>query len=246
MKSKIPQQQQSDILTLESTSKNYTFLNSLNDDDDDDDDYDLQVTGKQVTNNKSSTLLRRGDMTTDTDTTNQGSFTEDEMSSLDDEGMEQNRTGRHLRKDDSNLYHSASYRPSRILQIPEARAASVISRRKENSENCEIKQIQSTLIETDEFLKRFHKIAEPVSSSDPDSDYEPSHQGRYRKYPSNKFTHSTQHRVRLIKNDPSSDFGFSISDSAYEPGIYIHQLKPGGPAEANGLRPYDRILRASY
>lgn len=232
---------QSDIPSLESASKGYSFLNSINDDDD-----DLHIT--EQLGHRSSTMpasVKKTDMTTDTDT-NRGSFTEDEMSSLDDDGMEQNRTGRVLSKDDSKLYHTTPHRSSRISQIPMARAA-YMSRRKqlEDTENCEITQIRSTLIESDKYIDRICRIVEQQSSSDPDSDYEPTYKGRYRKYASNKFTHCTQHRVRLIKTDCSSDFGFSISDSAYEPGIYIHQLKPGGPAEMNGLQPYDRILRVS-
>lgn len=197
-------------------------------------------------------------MTTDTDT-NRGSFTEDEMSSLDDEGMEQNRTERCSSKEDGRVYNTYSHRPSRVSKIPEVRAALKrdytslpMSRKKQleelenHSNSSEIKQIRSTLIESDKYLNRICKIVEQPSSSDPDSDYEPANKSRHRRYASNKFTHCTQHRVRLVKSDYNPDFGFSISDSAYEPGIYIHQVKPGGPAETNGLKPYDRIIRASY
>ena len=230
------------IPTLESYSQGYTFLNT-NDDDDD----DFNITEQPY---KSTTLptVKKNDMTTDTDT-NRGSFTEDEMSSLDDEGMEQSKTGRMLSKD-NKLYRSFPHnKTSRVSQIPVARATS-LSRRKqledmEDANSNEIKQIRSTLIESDKYLNRICKIVEQPSSSDPDSDHEPAYKGRHRRYASNKFTQCIKQRVRLVKNDYNPDFGFSISDSAYDPGIYIHQVKPGSPAEANGLQPYDRILKAS-
>lgn len=245
----------SGISSLESASQGYSFLESINNNDD-----DIYTTEPLSTSAALSTTVKKNDMATDTDA-NRGSFTEDETSSLDDEGMERSRTGKLLSKDDSSskLYHTTSHKASRVSQIPTARAVTkrdyslAMSRRKqledlENSNFSEetIQQIRSTLIQSDKYLNRFCKIAEPPSSSDPDSDYEPSYnKERHRKYASNKFTHCIQQKVQLVKTDCSSDFGFSISDSASEPGIYIHQLKPDGPAEVNGLQPYDRILKAS-
>jgi len=243
----------SGISSLEKASQGYSFLEGINNDD------DTCTTELLSTSAALSTTVRKNDMATDTDT-NRGSFTEDETSSLDDEGMERSRTGRLFSKDDSSkLYHTAPHRASRVSQIPAARAVMkrdyslAMSKRRqledlENSNFSEetIQQIRSTLIQSGKYLNRFCKIAEQQSSSDPDSDYEPSHKGRHRKYASNKFTHCIQHKVQLVKTDCSLDFGFSISDSASEPGIYIHQLKPGGPAEVNGLQPYDRILKVSY
>lgn len=246
------------IPTLESTAQGYSFLDSINDDDYDDDE-DAHIHEESV--NRSSflptTVVKKSDVDTDT---NRGSFTEDEMSSLDDEGMEQTRTARSLSNDDSKLYYTPPQRTSRISQIPAARAALKrdyslsMARRKqledlENSNFSEetIQQIRSTLIQSGKYLNQFCKIAEQQSSSDPDSDYEPSsYRGRHRRYVYNKFTNNAQHKVKLIKTDCSPDFGFSISDSAAEPGIYIHKIKVGGPAEVNGLKPYDRILKVSY
>ena len=237
------------IPTLESASQDYTFLRSINDDDDD--YYDVNITEQLHKSSTLPTVFKRNDMATDTDT-NRGSFTEDEMSSLDDEGMEQGRTRRALSKDDSKVYHTFSHnKPSRVSQIPVARAAmkrdSLPRRRQleDLEDSSEIKQIRSALIESDKYLNQICKIAEQPSSSDPDSDYEPAYKGRHRRYASNKFTQCIQQRVKLVKTDYNPDFGFSISDSAYEPGIYIHKVKPGGPAEVNGLKPYDRILRVS-
>lgn len=243
----------SGIPTLESASQGYSFLDSIHDDDDD----DIQITERSNRSSTMPTVFRKNDIATDTDT-NRGSFTEDEMSSLDDEGMDQSRMGRPSSKEDSKAYNTFSHRTSRVSQIPVARAALKrdyslsMSRRKQledlenHTNSSEIKQIKSALIESDKYLNRICKIAEQQSSSDPDSDYEPAYRGRHRKYASNKFTQCIQLKVRLVKTEYNRDFGFSISDSAYEPGIYIHQVKPGGPAEANGLKSYDRILRASY
>ena len=220
---------------------------------DDEDDYDVNITERPHRSSTLPNVFKRNDVTTDTDT-NRGSFTEDEMSSLDDDGVEQSRTRRVLSKDDSSnkLYHTFSHNKlSRVSQIPMARAITKrdsLTRRRQLEDledSSEIKQIQSALIESEKYIHKIGQIAEPPSSSDPDSDYEPAYKGRHRRYASNKFTQCIQQRVRLVKTDYNPDFGFSISDSAYEPGIYIHKVKPGGPAEMNGLKPYDRILRAS-
>lgn len=231
-------------------------MNSINDDDDDDNIDDDHITERLNRLSTMPTASKKNDVMTDTDT-NRGSFTEDEISSLDDEGMEQNRTGRPSSKEESRVYHTFPHRPhSRVSQIPVARAAMKrdyslsMSRRRqleylENSNSSEINQIKSTLIESDKYLNRICKIAEQQSSSDPDSDHEPAYKGRQRRYASNKFTHCIPHKVRLVKTDYNPDFGFSISDSARDPGIYINKIKPGGPAEANGLKPYDRILTVS-
>ena len=51
-------------------------------------------------------------------------------------------------------------------------------------------------------------------------------------------------RVSLVKPPDQRDFGFSLSDGVYEKGVYVSALRPGGPAEMNGIiRPYDRVLQ---
>ena len=40
------------------------------------------------------------------------------------------------------------------------------------------------------------------------------------------------------------DFGFSVSDGAYDRGVYVNRVREGGPADRNGgVRPYDRVLQ---
>uniref|UniRef100_A0A3Q3ECY0 PDZ domain-containing protein n=1 Tax=Labrus bergylta TaxID=56723 RepID=A0A3Q3ECY0_9LABR len=39
------------------------------------------------------------------------------------------------------------------------------------------------------------------------------------------------------------DFGFSVSDGLLDRGVYVSNIRPGGPAEKGGLRAYDRILQ---
>lgn len=188
--------------------------------------------------------------------TNRGSFTEteDEVTSFDEEGLDQSSPGksRNVGSLDAGHYYSAPVRPgSRIAQIPAARMVS-LSKRKQSEDLEEtdfteetFQQIRCALNKSGKYLNRFTKIAEH-SSSDPDSDYEPSYKGRHRlppRYVSAKLTHHTQHKVRLMRTDRNSDFGFSISDSALEPGIYVHKLKSGGSADINGLKSYDKILK---
>ena len=50
-------------------------------------------------------------------------------------------------------------------------------------------------------------------------------------------------RVTLNRWHRGEDFGFSLSDGVYEKGVYISAVRPGGPADRVGLRPFDRILQ---
>nr|XP_015930037.1 glutamate receptor-interacting protein 1 isoform X2 [Parasteatoda tepidariorum] len=54
------------------------------------------------------------------------------------------------------------------------------------------------------------------------------------------------HKVTLFKDQIYEDFGFSLSDSEYENGVYINSIRPGGPADLSGLiKPLDRILQVN-
>lgn len=47
-----------------------------------------------------------------------------------------------------------------------------------------------------------------------------------------------------LRRDPDcGDFGFSVSDGFLEKGIYVNMIRPDGPADQAGLKPYDRILQ---
>lgn len=46
-----------------------------------------------------------------------------------------------------------------------------------------------------------------------------------------------------MKDPESDDFGFSVSDGFLEKGVYVNMIRPDGPAERAGLKPYDRILQ---
>uniref|UniRef100_A0AAR2LWB1 PDZ domain-containing protein n=1 Tax=Pygocentrus nattereri TaxID=42514 RepID=A0AAR2LWB1_PYGNA len=47
----------------------------------------------------------------------------------------------------------------------------------------------------------------------------------------------------LIKDPERDDFGFSVSDGFLEKGVYVNMIRPEGPADRAGLKPYDRILQ---
>lgn len=47
----------------------------------------------------------------------------------------------------------------------------------------------------------------------------------------------------MIKDPEIDDFGFSVSDGFLEKGVYVNMIRPDGPADRAGLRPYDRILQ---
>lgn len=46
-----------------------------------------------------------------------------------------------------------------------------------------------------------------------------------------------------MKDPECDDFGFSVSDGFLEKGVYVNMIRPDGPADRAGLRPYDRILQ---
>ncbi|KAM3871614.1 glutamate receptor-interacting protein 2-like [Diretmus argenteus] len=53
------------------------------------------------------------------------------------------------------------------------------------------------------------------------------------------------HKVTIRKDLESHDFGFSVSDGLLEKGVYVNMIRPDGPADQAGLRPYDRILQVN-
>jgi len=52
-------------------------------------------------------------------------------------------------------------------------------------------------------------------------------------------------QLTLIKDNRGEDFGFSLSDGQMERGVFVHTVRPNGPAHRAGLSPYDRILQVS-
>uniref|UniRef100_A0A8B9KG24 Glutamate receptor interacting protein 2b n=1 Tax=Astyanax mexicanus TaxID=7994 RepID=A0A8B9KG24_ASTMX len=57
------------------------------------------------------------------------------------------------------------------------------------------------------------------------------------------FTHTLLVKVTVIKDPERDDFGFSVSDGFLEKGVYVNMIRPEGPADRAGLKPYDRILQ---
>lgn len=51
-------------------------------------------------------------------------------------------------------------------------------------------------------------------------------------------------QVTLFKDAVYEDFGFSISDGLYERGVFVNNIRKGGPADLSGmLKRYDRIIQ---
>uniref|UniRef100_A0A8C6MJP3 Glutamate receptor interacting protein 2 n=1 Tax=Nothobranchius furzeri TaxID=105023 RepID=A0A8C6MJP3_NOTFU len=53
-------------------------------------------------------------------------------------------------------------------------------------------------------------------------------------------------KVTVIKDPESDDFGFSVSDGFLEKGVYVNMIRPDGPADRAGLKPFDRILQVNH
>ncbi|XP_053169797.1 glutamate receptor-interacting protein 1 [Scomber japonicus] len=54
------------------------------------------------------------------------------------------------------------------------------------------------------------------------------------------------HKLTLEKASDLEDFGFSVSDGMLDRGVYVNNIRAGGPAERGGLRAYDRILQINH
>nr|XP_033781824.1 glutamate receptor-interacting protein 2 isoform X4 [Geotrypetes seraphini] len=54
------------------------------------------------------------------------------------------------------------------------------------------------------------------------------------------------HKVTLVKDPESNDFGFSVSDGLLEKGVYVNMIRPNGPADCGGLKPFDRLLQVNH
>ncbi|XP_034719994.1 glutamate receptor-interacting protein 1-like [Etheostoma cragini] len=54
------------------------------------------------------------------------------------------------------------------------------------------------------------------------------------------------HKLNLEKASDLEDFGFSVSDGMLDRGVYVNNIRPGGPAELGGLRAYDRLLQINH
>jgi len=54
------------------------------------------------------------------------------------------------------------------------------------------------------------------------------------------------HRVTLVKDSPDEDFGFGVSESLNDKGVYISALRPGSVAKNMGLKKFDRILQVGF
>uniref|UniRef100_A0A6I8NRC6 Glutamate receptor interacting protein 2 n=1 Tax=Ornithorhynchus anatinus TaxID=9258 RepID=A0A6I8NRC6_ORNAN len=54
------------------------------------------------------------------------------------------------------------------------------------------------------------------------------------------------HKMTLHKDPVSQDFGFSVSDGLLEKGVYVNMIRPDGPADQSGLKPFDRVLQVNH
>ncbi|KAM6384596.1 glutamate receptor-interacting protein 1 isoform 11-T11 [Alca torda] len=54
------------------------------------------------------------------------------------------------------------------------------------------------------------------------------------------------HKVTLYKDSDGEDFGFSVADGLLEKGVYVKNIRPAGPGDLGGLKPYDRLLQVNH
>lgn len=58
-------------------------------------------------------------------------------------------------------------------------------------------------------------------------------------------TAGTGLQVTVRKDLDSRDFGFSVSDGLLEKGVFVNMIRPHGPADQAGLKPFDRLLQVT-
>ncbi|XP_007903150.1 glutamate receptor-interacting protein 1 isoform X3 [Callorhinchus milii] len=54
------------------------------------------------------------------------------------------------------------------------------------------------------------------------------------------------HKITLYKDSDIEDFGFSVSDGLLEKGVFVNNIRPNGPADLGGIKPYDRLLQVNH
>lgn len=52
--------------------------------------------------------------------------------------------------------------------------------------------------------------------------------------------------MTLYKGSEMEDFGFSVADGLLEKGVYVKNIRPAGPGDLGGLKPYDRLLQVNH
>ena len=50
-------------------------------------------------------------------------------------------------------------------------------------------------------------------------------------------------RAIVFRDIETHSYGFSVSDGLLDKGVFIHSIKPDGPANRAGIQPYDKILQ---
>ncbi|XP_069830846.1 glutamate receptor-interacting protein 1 isoform X6 [Dendropsophus ebraccatus] len=54
------------------------------------------------------------------------------------------------------------------------------------------------------------------------------------------------HKISLFKDSDRDDFGFSVADGLLEKGVYVKNIRPSGPGDIGGLKPFDRLLQVNH
>lgn len=111
--------------------------------------------------------------------------------------------------------------------------------------------ILDTLLKSEDFVHRLRKLATQSGSSAEDSDPEPSiklpphFQKKILDHVHSIMSPVQMHLVEVTveRSSENEGFGFSLSDGFVEPGVYVNEIRPDGPADGSGLEPYDRIIK---
>ena len=58
-----------------------------------------------------------------------------------------------------------------------------------------------------------------------------------------KFRKFSELKKTTIKTIVFSNSGFSVSDGLVDKGVFVHSVKPDGPAARAGIHSYDKLLQ---
>lgn len=115
-------------------------------------------------------------------------------------------------------------------------------------ESFEEKMLQ-TLLKSRDFVEKFKRLAVQSGSSAEDSEPESTSIPPHVQKELLDHVHSLMSPVQMMTLNVTihrnGGFGFSVSDGLLEPGVYVNQIQPNGPADGTGLQPFDKIIKVS-
>ena len=103
-----------------------------------------------------------------------------------------------------------------------------------------------TMLKSREFVEKFKRLAaQSGSDSETETSSLPAHVHKELLDHVHSLMSPVQMKLVNVTVKRNGGFGFSVSDGLLEPGVYVNQIQPNGPADGSGLEPFDKIIKVS-